>query len=92
MNNVVANYNRAPVHIVTGSAGCAEGRDHFRHTPFHWSAFRSQDFGYTRLKVYNTTHLNIEQVSVDLEGQVIDAFWIKKNISSQRTFSEIFSP
>ncbi|XP_049875413.1 acid phosphatase type 7 isoform X6 [Pectinophora gossypiella] len=70
---------RAPVHIITGSAGCREGRDHFKHTPHKWSAFHSQDYGYTRFKAYNKTHINIEQVSVDLNGQVIDAFWIVKN-------------
>ncbi|CAH0727268.1 unnamed protein product, partial [Brenthis ino] len=54
----------APVHIVTGSAGCQEGRDHFRDNPFKWSAFRSQDYGYTRFKAYNKTHINIEQVGI----------------------------
>ncbi|CAH2239631.1 jg3201 [Pararge aegeria aegeria] len=73
---------RAPVHIVTGSAGCSEGRDRFSHTPSPWSAFRSQDYGYTRFKAYNHTHIVIEQVSVDLGGQVIDAFWLKKNVTN----------
>ncbi|XP_028155946.1 acid phosphatase type 7 isoform X2 [Ostrinia furnacalis] len=70
---------RAPVHLVTGSAGCREGRDHFTHKPSEWSAFRSQDYGYTKFKAFNKTHINIEQVSVDLDGQVIDAFWLIKN-------------
>ncbi|OWR54256.1 putative acid phosphatase precursor [Danaus plexippus plexippus] len=51
---------------------------HFPDDPAPWTAFRSQDYGYTRLKVYNKTHVHIEQVSVDLNGQVIDAFWLIK--------------
>ncbi|RVE46785.1 hypothetical protein evm_008569 [Chilo suppressalis] len=70
---------RAPVHLVTGSAGCREGRDHFRRNPFKWSAFHSQDYGYTKFKAFNKTHINIEQISVDLGGQVIDEFWLVKN-------------
>lgn len=72
-------YFRAPVHIITGSAGCQEGRDHFLNTQPKWSAFRSQDFGYTKFKAFNGTHLYMEQVSVDLDGQVIDSFWLVKN-------------
>ncbi|XP_045500015.1 acid phosphatase type 7 isoform X1 [Colias croceus] len=68
----------APVHLVTGSAGCQEGRDHFKHSAASWSAFRSQDYGYTKFKAYNATHLNFEQVSVDLGGIVIDHFWLIK--------------
>ncbi|CAH0755502.1 unnamed protein product [Diatraea saccharalis] len=69
---------RAPVHLVTGSAGCREGRDHFRRNPREWSAFHSQDYGYTKLKAFNKTHINVEQVSVDLDGEVIDKFWLVK--------------
>ncbi|XP_072929526.1 acid phosphatase type 7 isoform X2 [Epargyreus clarus] len=76
----------APVHVVTGSAGCQEGRDHFRHNAFKWSAFRSQDFGYTRFKAYNKTHINVEQVSVDLNGQVIDGFWLIKTNTSYHKY------
>lgn len=69
----------APVHIVTGSAGCQEKTDKFRpHSPA-WSAFRSSDYGYTRLKAYNHTHIHFEQVDVDLKGQVIDSIWIIKD-------------
>ncbi|CAH0561321.1 unnamed protein product [Brassicogethes aeneus] len=70
---------QAPVHIVTGSAGCKEGREDF--TPYrpYWSAFISRDYGYTRLKAYNSTHLNLIQISDDKEGQIIDDFWIIKD-------------
>jgi len=55
------NYE-APVHIVTGSAGCKEGREKFVPDQPDWSAFRSSDYGYTRMKLFNKTHLYVEQV------------------------------
>jgi len=70
---------RAPVHLVTGSAGCKEGRTPFVKKPPAWSAFQSQDYGYTRMQALNTTHLHFEQVSDDKEGEVIDSFWIIKD-------------
>jgi len=70
---------RAPVHIVTGSAGCDENTDKFIPHPKSWSAFRSSDYGYTRMQVFNSTHLYLEQVSDDLEGAVLDHVWIIKD-------------
>lgn len=69
----------APVHIITGSAGCKEGRTEFLGNRPQWSAFNSTDYGYTKLKAHNATHLYFEQVSVDKKGQVIDSFWIIKD-------------
>jgi acid phosphatase type 7 len=62
----------APVHIVTGSAGNQEGEDPFIPGGQPWSAFRTDDYGYTRMNVINTTHLTLEQVSVDQGGEVVD--------------------
>jgi len=70
---------RGPVHIVTGSAGCKEGREPFFKVIPKWSAFHSQDYGYTRLKAENKTHIHFEQVSVDKKGSLIDAIWIVKD-------------
>lgn len=70
---------KAPVHIVTGSAGCKEGKEPFSHDKPKWSAFRSRDYGYTRMKAVNHTHIYFEQVSDDQNGAVIDSFWIQKN-------------
>ncbi|XP_068249786.1 acid phosphatase type 7-like [Palaemon carinicauda] len=67
---------KAPVHITTGSAGCDEVHDHFKHEQPNWSAFRSLDYGYTRVTAYNTTHLYWEQVSDDRNGEVIDKVWL----------------
>ena len=38
---------RAPVHIITGSAGCQEKHDPWLPMP-HITAFRSNDYGFTR--------------------------------------------
>nr|CAD7595216.1 unnamed protein product [Timema genevievae] len=71
----------APVHVITGSAGCDEKHDPFKSEQPYWSAFRSNDYGYTRLKVFNSTHLYMEYVSVEHhgKGKVIDQFWIIKD-------------
>lgn len=45
--------------------GCQEKVDPFIKNPPAWSAFRSSDYGFTRMKVHNGTHLYIEQVSDD---------------------------
>ncbi|KAL4718129.1 hypothetical protein ACJJTC_018944, partial [Scirpophaga incertulas] len=76
---------RAPVHVVTGSAGCREGTDGFLEHPRPWSAFRSSDYGYTKFFAHNRTHIYMEQISVEhpkslQHGEVIDSFWIVKNL------------
>nr|CAD7394660.1 unnamed protein product [Timema cristinae] len=58
----------APVHVITGSAGCSEFHDPFKSEQPYWSAFRSADYGYNRLKVFNSTHLYMEYVSVEHHG------------------------
>jgi len=75
---------KAPVHIITGSAGCDEGREGFLNERPYYSAFRSNDYGYTRLKAHNSTHLEFNQVSDDQGGAIIDNFFvIKESPSSQ---------
>uniref|UniRef100_UPI003EB79A87 acid phosphatase type 7 precursor n=1 Tax=Danio rerio TaxID=7955 RepID=UPI003EB79A87 len=69
---------KAPVHIITGSAGCREKHDGFIPKPRDWSAFRSTDYGYTRLQLINNTHLYLEQVSDDQYGKVIDQMTLVK--------------
>ncbi|KAJ1524563.1 hypothetical protein ONE63_011050 [Megalurothrips usitatus] len=70
---------RATVHIVTGSAGCSERTDPFIPAKPDWSAYRNSDYGYTRIKAWNGTHLYLEQISDDQDGQVIDNIWIIKD-------------
>lgn len=70
----------APVHITTGSAGCSEQHDPFPHVKRPaWSAFRSTDYGYTRMTTYNASHMYLEQVSDDQDGKVIDHLWLIKD-------------
>ncbi|KAJ2937494.1 hypothetical protein O0L34_g17538 [Tuta absoluta] len=76
----------APIHVVTGSAGCRERTDPFKNPAEQWSAFRSSDYGYTRFCAHNHTHVHFEQVSVDLNGAVIDSFWVVKDLHKPYTF------
>lgn len=71
---------KAPVHIITGSAGCREKHDGFIPKPRCWSAFRSTDYGYTRMQLINSTHLHLEQVSDDQYGKVIDQIMLVKEV------------
>lgn len=70
---------RAPVHILTGSAGCREGVDPFQKLPHPWSAAHTDDYGYTRMTVHNATHMYMEQVSDDKGGTVIDEMLLVKD-------------
>jgi len=69
----------ATVHIIAGSAGNQEDQQPFVPEPPPWSAFRTDDYGYARMTVYNKTHLYIEQVSDNQGGAVIDHIWIRKD-------------
>jgi len=55
----------APTHVITGSAGCYSKHNPFLNQTQLYSAFRSDDYGYSRMKILNSTHLYIEQVSDD---------------------------
>ncbi|CAF1157139.1 unnamed protein product [Rotaria sordida] len=68
----------APVHIITGSAGCNERHDPFG-VPRPWTAFQNSDYGYTRMNVHNASHLYLEQVSDDQGGKVVDNMWLIKS-------------
>ncbi|XP_053577580.1 acid phosphatase type 7 [Bombina bombina] len=69
----------APVHIITGSAGCNERLDPFFPLHHEWSAVRIADYGYTRMHIANKTHIHIQQVSDDQEGKIVDDFWLIKD-------------
>uniref|UniRef100_A0A915K6D4 Purple acid phosphatase n=1 Tax=Romanomermis culicivorax TaxID=13658 RepID=A0A915K6D4_ROMCU len=69
---------QAPVHIITGSAGCQENTDAFVPSPPPWSAFRSSEYGYSRMTIHNASHLYLEQISDDRNGQPIDKMWLRK--------------
>jgi hypothetical protein len=67
---------RALTHVTTGSAGCSEKHDPFPGTKPDWTAFRTTDYGFSRLKPLNNTHLYFEQVSEDQGGAVVDSFYL----------------
>ncbi|XP_028597721.2 acid phosphatase type 7 [Podarcis muralis] len=70
----------APVHIITGSAGCRERLDPFVPDPREWSALRIEDYGYTHMQIMNRTHVWLEQVSDDQSGKVVDGIWLIKEL------------
>ncbi|XP_040179282.1 acid phosphatase type 7 [Rana temporaria] len=72
---------RAPVHITTGSAGCNERLDPFFPLHREWSAVRIEDYGYTRIHIANKTHIHIQQVSDDQDGEIVDDIWLIKDKS-----------
>lgn len=69
---------RAPVHIISGSAGCQERLDPFEGKPVHGSAKRVVDYGYTRLMASRCS-LRFEQISDDCHGCMADKFVVTKN-------------
>ncbi|XP_048586693.1 acid phosphatase type 7 isoform X1 [Nematostella vectensis] len=68
----------APVHIITGSAGCQENHDPFKYHFGPWTASRSLDYGYTRMTIHNKTHIYFDQFSVD-KKMVVDSTWLIKD-------------
>lgn len=70
---------KAPVHIITGSGGCHEKHDPFSKAPAYFTAARALDYGYTRMNIYNSTHMFVDQVSVDKGGKIIDEMWLIKD-------------
>ncbi|CAL2046946.1 unnamed protein product [Caenorhabditis brenneri] len=69
----------APVHIITGSAGCRENTDVFVEHPPPWSAVRSTDYGFGVMRIWNETHLNFKQINVAQGGIEDDDLWVIKS-------------
>jgi hypothetical protein len=69
---------RAVVHVTTGSAGCREKHAEVTQDRPYYVAYRNRDYGYSRLKVFNSTHLRFQQVSDDQDGKIVDTFYITK--------------
>ncbi|XP_059155039.1 acid phosphatase type 7-like [Physella acuta] len=68
----------AVTQIITGSAGCSERHEYFVKNPPAWSAVRNSDYGFTRMKVFNKTHIYFEQISDDMNGKIVDQFTLIK--------------
>jgi len=66
-------------HIVSGSAGCKERHDPFKHKVPPWSVFRSIDYGFGMMEIKNATHVHWRQYSVDhYPKKVIYEQWLTK--------------
>ena len=70
----------ASVHIITGSAGCKERLSpSIFSTRSAWRAATIYDYGYTRLRAINSSHLHLQQVSDDDDGHIVDEVTIIKS-------------
>ena len=73
----------ATIYLVSGAAGSKEMSSAFQQPAPTWSAFRSNSFSYSRMQVYNATHIHWQQVQTDpvaifadsSYGEVIDDVW-----------------
>ncbi|KAI6176264.1 Purple acid phosphatase [Aphelenchoides bicaudatus] len=72
------NNPNAPVHVISGSAGCQENTDEFTLPQAPWDAARNSDYGFGLLRIYNSTHLYWEQVRA-YDGAVVDSFTLIKD-------------
>jgi acid phosphatase type 7 len=83
-NPQIVTDQAAPVYIVSGCAGDVEHHEPFTRAQPSYSAYRSNTYGYSRMTVYNSTHLLWEQIQTDNEypettGTVIDAMLLIKH-------------
>ena len=73
---------KAPIHILTGAAGCPENQDGWQKTANAFSALRINDYGYSRMQALNATTLRLEYVD-NVKGAVLDNVLIVKNTPGQ---------
>jgi hypothetical protein len=72
----------ATIYIVTGDAGNRENHETFQKEQPNRTAFRTDAYGYSRMSIFNESHLYWEQVECDssvdpvVENTVIDSFWL----------------
>ncbi|KAI6233597.1 Purple acid phosphatase [Aphelenchoides fujianensis] len=77
----------APVHVLSGSAGCQEYTDTFAERGV-WDAVRSSNYGFSRMHVFNATHLHWQQVRAD-DGAIEDDFWLVKHRHAPYTAADL---
>ena len=66
LQRIVLFISRLPTFYTNGLfQGCQWEHDAFPEPMPSWSAFRTLDYGYSRMRVINSTHLYFEQVSID---------------------------
>jgi len=79
---------RAPIHLVSGSAGCDEDLDTFGGSLGPWSAVRISKYGYGHLTVYNGSHVHWEQLGTSF--QVYDEIWVVKDSATPAWLREVY--
>jgi len=89
-NEVVTQYDyinpKAPVHIITGVAGCNEDLGEcinaITKPQGPWSAFRASGraiYGYARMQIFNATHIYWEELEATKNDAILDSVWIVQN-------------
>jgi acid phosphatase type 7 len=68
---------KAPVYVVTGVPGQQESYAPVSPTPLPFSVFQDDKWGFSRLTIFNATHLLWEQVHSE-SGEVVDYLWLEK--------------
>lgn len=56
---------KGTIYVVTGAAGSKEMHEPFTRAQPKWSALRSNTFGYSKMTVYNHTHVHWQQIQTD---------------------------
>ncbi|ETN75473.1 Ser/Thr phosphatase family protein [Necator americanus] len=82
------NNPNAPVYVISGSAvrhGCHTPYTEFSENPWPFSAARVNDYGYSILSIANSTHIHLEQISIEKGDTVVDEVWIVKEKSHQHS-------
>jgi acid phosphatase type 7 len=74
------NYHNpeSPVYLIGGSPGCQEQLDRFDYTPYPWSAFRADAYGFGIMTVYNETDIQWQQIHAE-NGTVLDEIWVHQD-------------
>lgn len=68
----------APIYLIGGAPGCQEKLDRFDWTPYPWSAFRSDAYGFGIMTVYNETDIQWQQFHAE-NGTVLDEIWVHQD-------------
>ncbi len=69
---------KAPIYLIGGAPGCQEKLDRFDWTPYPWSAFRADAYGYGIMTIYNKTDIRWTQYHSE-NGTVLDEIWVHKS-------------
>ena len=81
---------QAPVTIITGNPGQQESYAPVSKTPLPFSMAQSDEVGYGRLTVFNSTHLLFEQVR-SADKEVLDYVWLIKEDSLVQESKGLYS-